>query len=66
MSSVTSDVCKGGSLSALLAFMRLQVPQHSLHVHCIGTWHPFGVNICLTCQTTDDDDDDDDAKPLVF
>jgi hypothetical protein len=32
MSSVTSDVCRGGSLSALLAFMRLQVPQHSLHV----------------------------------
>jgi hypothetical protein len=30
MSSVTSDVCKGGSLSALLAFMRLQVPLHSL------------------------------------
>jgi hypothetical protein len=39
MSSVTSDVCKrgGGSLSALLAFMRLQVPLHSLHMY-MGWW----------------------------
>jgi hypothetical protein len=59
MSSVTSNVCKGGSLSALLAFMRLQVPLHSLHALVLsessvggvtrGVGGPVALAQCIGC-----------------
>jgi hypothetical protein len=47
MSSVTSDVCKGGSLSALLAFMCLQVSQHSLQSKFDSCLHFKEIMPCL-------------------